>query len=411
MQALCVRGGKRLSGCIRISGGKNAALPVLAACVLFRKPCRVENCPRLRDVDAALDILHHLGARCSRSGDTVTVDPRSINRWDIPPSLGEQMRGSVFFLGPLMARFGRARIAQPGGCPLGKRPVDFHYAGICAMGARMDGALLASPEGLRAVRFALPYPSVGATENLLMAALGAKGETVIENAAREPEIVCLCEFLRSGGCRITGEGTSVLHVWGGLPEAGQIRLIPDRMEAATYLCAAAGAGGCVKLTDVNPAHLEPVVEILRRAGCRICCGEDCICLRSARLRAPGRIVTGPYPAFPTDAQAPVMAALLRARGCTVIRETVFEDRLHHVLPLQSMGAELRRSGDTVRILGVDRLHGARMDAPDLRGGAALVIAALAARGESRIGGMHHLQRGYEDLPGKLRALGAQVELC
>lgn len=410
MQLLRIRGGQPLCGCVPISGAKNAALPVLAATVLFRQPCRIENCPRLTDVAAALEILRALGAQCSAAGHTVTVDPRPISSNRIPRELAQRMRGSVFFLGPLMARFHSAAFTWPGGCPLGKRPLDFHLAGLEAMGAKLQDGVLTAEGGLQGAHIRLPYPSVGATENLVMAAVGAKGETVIENAAREPEIGCLCAFLRSGGCHIRGDGTGTLHIRGGLPNSGSIRLIPDRMEAATYLCAVAGAGGCVKLTNVCPAHLESVLRILRRAGCDVQTGSRCIALRSVGLHAPGTVVTGPYPAFPTDAQAPMMAALLRAKGEFTVRETVFEDRMHHVPMLKAMGADITCAADAARIRGVEQLHGAAVEAADLRGGAALVVAALAAGGETEIRGLGHLRRGYEDLPQKLRALGAQVVL-
>lgn len=406
MRSLRIRGGGPLCGEITVSGAKNAALPVLAAAVMFRDVCTIRNCPNLTDVDAAVDILRYLGAYCRREGDTILVDPRPIRYWEIPEHLMAKMRGSLFFMGPLMARFGRCALHQPGGCPLGARPVDFHLSGLRQLGAEVN--TLECAGRLTGCEIHLPFPSVGATENLLMAALGAQGETAIHNAAREPEIVCLCDFLRSGGCEIRGDGSGTIQISGGLPQGGEVTLIPDRMEAATYLCAAASAGGEVRLNHARPQHLEAVTAVLKSSGCRIDAETDSIFIRSDALTAPGPIVTGPYPQFPTDAQAPIMAALLRAKGTFQIRERVFDHRMQHIPALQSMGADITPAGDAATIRGVERLHGAEVQATDLRGGAALMIAALAAEGETTILNPEHLLRGYEDIPGKLRALGAEA---
>lgn len=410
MQILRIWGGKPLEGTISISGAKNAALPVLAASVMFSGICRVENCPELLDVEAALEILKHLGADCAREGSAVVIDPRGIFRWEIPEELMHRMRGSMFFMGPLMARFGRCALASPGGCPLGDRPVDYHVMGLKAMGAEVkqeDGHLVCRGR-LRGTQIDLPYPSVGATENLLMAALGAQGETVIQNAAQEPEICCLCDFLRMGGCRISGDGTSVICVAPGLPEEANMKLIPDRMETATYLCAVASAGGRVQLCSCCPGHLDSVTEILKKAGCVIACGEDTMTIYSDGLISPGIIETGPYPAFPTDAQAPMTAALLKARGECRIRENVFSQRMHHIPALQCLGGQIAVHGTEAVITGRKELYGAKVTATDLRGGAALVVAALGASGRTEISGLGHLLRGYEDISGKLEALGADA---
>ena len=409
MRSLRIRGGKPLEGTLTISGGKNAALPVLASTVLFQEECRIENCPDLSDVDAALAILTHLGAVCRREGTAVTVDPRPICRWEIPEELMSRMRGSVFFMGPLMARFGRCRLTQPGGCPIGSRPVDFHLSGLRRLGAVIEPSQAMECSGrLNGTLLCLPFPSVGATENLLMAALGAEGETVIENAAREPEIVCLCEFLRSGGCEISGDGSGVIHIRGGRPAGAEMTLIPDRMEAATYLCAVASAGGRVRLEHTRVDHLQSVITVLKQAGCAIGSDETSITIQAEGLVSPGTIVTGPYPAFPTDAQAPMMAALLKAQGQTAFQETVFSDRMRHIPGLRAMGGRIDADGGHAVVTGTRRLFGAKAEASDLRGGAALVVAALAAQGESEITGLRHLLRGYEDIAGKLRSLGAEV---
>lgn len=411
MRSLRIRGGKPLEGELRISGAKNAALPILASTVCFQGVCSIRNVPDLTDIDVALEILTYLGAHCGRSGTTITVDPRSVSRWDIPDALMEKMRGSVFFMGPLMARFGACILSQPGGCPIGSRPIDFHLRGLERLGASVvcDDSLTCSGPMTGNTIF-LPYPSVGATENLLMAALGATGETTIYNAAREPEIVCLCDFLRLGGCRIAGDGTSTVRIRPGLPRQADMSLIPDRMETATYLCAVASAGGKVRLTGAEPGHLRSVLDTLEKAGCSIETDQQVISVRAGDLESPGQIVTGPYPAFPTDAQAPVMAALLRAKGETVIRESVFSCRMHHIPALRAMGGHITCYGDTAVITGMPRLRGAMVEATDLRGGAALVIAALAAENDSQITGLQHLLRGYEDIAGKLRALGAEISM-
>lgn len=409
MQSLRIRGGKPLTGELRISGGKNAALPVLASTVMFRDVCEIQDCPNLSDVDAALEILTYLGAECLRSGSTVTVDPRPIDKWQIPEALMCKMRGSVFFMGPLMARFGQCGMSQPGGCPLGSRPVDFHLRGLEKLGASvLCGESLQCTGPLVGNQIELPYPSVGATENLLMAALGAEGTTTILNAAQEPEIVCLCDFLRLGGCKIRGDGTSAIQIESGLPHQARMALIPDRMETATYLCAVAAAGGRADLQNAQPRHIQSVIEVLRKAGCEIQCKEKSIVIHAGGLHSPGEITTGPYPDFPTDAQAPMMAALLRAEGETRITEQVFSHRMHHIPALRAMGGRIECFGGTAVITGTDRLHGASVEATDLRGGAALAVAALAAEDETEIRSMWHLLRGYEDIAGKLRALGAEV---
>lgn len=408
MRSLIIRGGRPLAGEIPISGSKNAVLPMLAATVLFREPCLIRNVPDLTDVDAALEILTFLGAKVRREGTDLEIDPRPISRWEIPGELMLRMRGSVFFAGPLMARFGRCRLTVPGGCPLGERPVDFHAMGLKALGARENGEIFSG--SLTGGTIHLPYPSVGATENLIMAALGAAGTTTIQNAAREPEIVCLCDFLRSGGANISGDGTETVTVTvtGTLPDRGEHTVIPDRMETATYACACASAGGKILLSGAEHTHLTAVLDALERAGCRIDRQRESIEMEAGELYSPGIIETAPYPGFPTDAQAPFMAAMLRLRGEAIIRETVFQRRMEHISGLRAMGGRIRREGNIALISGVERLRGAEVTATDLRGGAALVCAALSAEGESRVTGLHHILRGYGHFTEKLRALGADV---
>lgn len=411
MQSLRIRGGHPLEGTVDISGAKNAALPILAAAVCFGDICTIHNCPNLTDVDAALEILSFLGAVYERGSTAITIDPRPIACREIPSDLMGKMRGSLFFMGPLMARFGICRIHSPGGCPLGDRPMDYHLQGLAGLGAdiRTDGMVECSGP-LTGAELILPYPSVGATENLLMAALGARGETLLRNAAREPEICCLCDFLRSGGCRISGDGTDTIHIREGLPGRGEITLIPDRMEAATYLCAAASAGGSITLNNTAPDHLTAVLDVLKRSGCEIEAGETSVSLTATGLHSPGTLTTGPYPGFPTDAQAPVMAALLRAKGKTVIQESVFSHRMRHIPALRTLGGHIICRENTAIVTGVSQLRGGMVECTDLRGGAALAIAALATQDETEITGLTHILRGYEDIAGKLRALGADARI-
>ena len=409
MQSLLIWGGRPLAGEVTISGSKNAALPMLAATVLFRQPCRIRNVPVLTDVDAALEILTYLGAVTAREGKDLLIDPRQMRRWRVPEALMGKMRGSVFFAGPLLARFGRCALTAPGGCPLGDRPVNYHAQGFLALGAQRDKT---EPEvfsgKLTGSEIFLPYPSVGATENLILAALGAEGTTVLHNAAREPEIVCLCDFLRSGGAKVAGDGTNTIFITGGLPQSGDLAVIPDRIEAATFACAAASAGGRVRLSRTEHTHLTPVLDGLERSGCQIRRNGDHIIIEAGDLKSPGVIETRPYPGFPTDAQAVFMAAMLRAEGETTIRETVFDHRMHHVDGLRAMGGDITLEANTARIRGVRKLAGAETAAADLRGGAALAIAALAARGASRIEGLGHIRRGYENFAETLHALGADI---
>lgn len=406
-------GGHRLSGEIWISGAKNSVLPLLAATVLFRGPCVLHNCPRLSDVDTAVEILRHLGCRVEREENDIFVDSWGVNRYDIPRNLMGRMRSSVLFLGPLLARMGACRLYAPGGCALGARPIDLHLMGLRAMGAELErqgDELICRAKKLRGCTITLPFPSVGATENLMLAALGA-GETVtLFNVAREPEIVDLAAFLRKGGGRVYGAGTGMVQVEGGRLTPAQHRVMPDRIETATYLCAVAAAGGEALLRGAEPAHLTEVCRALSAAGCAIRREPGRISVAAGDLRCIGPVRTGPYPAFPTDAQAPLMGALLRAKGTTVFEENIFSDRFRHVPALRALGGDIGVCGSIAAVSGVKALHGAWMEATDLRGGAAMVVAALGAEGESRVSRVEHILRGYEALPEKLRALGAEIRI-
>lgn len=415
MEYYAIKGGRRLTGAVRVHGAKNSVLPILAACVCCKGVCEIRNCPRIADVDTAAAILERLGCRVSRRDDVMTVDAAGLNNCALPPELSAAMRSSILFLGALLTRCGEASLAPPGGCALGARPIDLHLYAAGRLGGRWeqrDEWICCRWDRPCGGDIRLRCPSVGATENALLCAVGAPGETVIRNAAREPEIADLIGFLQAMGAEIRGAGSGELHVWGGRPLHGAAyTVMPDRMEAASYLCIAAGCGGDLFLKGAERHTLDEVAALLNRAGCQI--AEEAGGLRMqapARLHAAGRVVTAPYPGFPTDAQAPAMAALLRAEGTTSFTETVFENRLRHTVQFCRMGAKIDVKGNCAEVHGVPALHGAVLEATDLRCGAALTAAALQAEGESRLYGVSHIRRGYEDFEGSLRSLGAEIEL-
>ena len=413
MSRLLIRGGNRLQGEVTIQGAKNSVLPILAATILTGGSVELRRCPRLRDVEASIRILQALGCKAGWRGDVLEVDTAGMTGCDVPDALMREMRSSVIFLGAILARCGEASLTSPGGCELGPRPIDLHLSGLRALGAEIDdtgGTLHCKAAKLTGREIVLGFPSVGATENLMLAACGAEGVTVITNAAREPEIVDLQDFLCACGAEVRGAGGSVITVEGKRPLHGcSHRVIADRIVAATYLCAGAAAGGDILLRQADFRHLATVTTALQQAGCRIDCGEEDIRLRSeGRLQAVTPVRTAPYPGFPTDCQAILMAALLRSRGTTVFVENIFESRYRHVAELQRMGADIRVEGRVAVVCGVERLHGADVLSADLRGGAALVIAALQAEGQSSIHRTHHIQRGYADLTGDLARLGARI---
>jgi UDP-N-acetylglucosamine 1-carboxyvinyltransferase len=414
MQILLVSGGAPLEGTVFIHGAKNSVLPILSACALCGGECVLRNCPDIDDVKSALQILRELGCRVRRSGGTLYIDPSGASGWEVSAEMAGKMRSSVIFLGALLAKRRRARLYLPGGCPLGRRPVDLHVAALGKMGAEFcfrESEILCRAESLRGCTIRLPYPSVGATENVLLAAMGCEGETRLENAAREPEIFDLVGFLRAAGADISLPEDGVIVAQGGLPLHGAAySILPDRIETASYLCAAAACGGDVTLKRARSGDLRPVIEILRGSGCRITDENGALRICSeGRLRSAGLIRTEPYPGFPTDAQAPVMAALLRAEGETLFEETVFEERFRHVPELRKMGAAIEVSGRAARVTGVPALHGAAVRAEDLRGGAALLIAALSAEGKSVLSGVKHLHRGYDHFEENLQKLGARMK--
>ena len=413
MSAIIIRGGRPLSGSLTVQGAKNSVLPILAATLLSGEVCRIRHCPRLRDVETAMEILRHLGCRADWQGRDLLVDAADLTRWDVPDHLMSRMRSSVVFLGAILARCGQAEMTYPGGCELGARPIDLHLAALRSMGAAIQetgGRLACRRERLTGTEIVLSLPSVGATENAMLAACGAEGTTVIANAAREPEIVDLQTFLQKMGAHVQGAGSSTVVVEGGVPLHGCVHtVVADRIVAATYLAAAAGTGGDIRLEGVDYRHLSAVATMLRQAGCRLTCGETSIRLQAPRrLQSAGPIRTAPYPGFPTDAQAVLMASLLRSEGATVFVENIFDSRYRHVPEMVRMGADIRLEGRVAVVCGVDRLHVAAVRAKELRGGASLVLAGLQAEGETAVTGVEHIQRGYEDLTGELAQLGADI---
>ena len=408
-----IRGGNRLEGSCRIQGSKNAALPILAAAVLCPQRCELLRVPQLSDVEAAISILRHLGCTVSRENDRLYIDSTTLSGCSIPQSLMAEMRSSVIFMGALLSRCGEAQLSRPGGCKLGKRPIDLHLSAFRALGAAIEeegGGLHCRSRGLRGAEIALPFPSVGATENAMLAACGAKGETVIRGAAREPEIVALQEFLRAMGAEIEGAGGEHITIRGFRPVGHvQFRIPADRIVGATLACAVASCGGRVELQGLDARQISAVLHFLNAAGCDIIHANHAFSVCSTgRLLAVGPVVTAPYPGFPTDAQPLLMAAMLRAKGRTLIRETIFENRFRQAAELCRLGADIRVDGQTASILGVRELHGAALCAGDLRGGASMLLACLAAEGESVVLDEGHVRRGYEDFDRCLENLGAEI---
>ncbi|HWH73333.1 MAG TPA: UDP-N-acetylglucosamine 1-carboxyvinyltransferase [Methylibium sp.] len=418
MDKLLIRGGRPLKGEVAISGAKNAALPELCAALLTEQPVTLANVPRLQDVATTLKLLRNMGARAERGEarpDEVVIDAGSVTRPEAPYDLVKTMRASILVLGPLLARFGEATVSLPGGCAIGSRPVDQHIKGLQAMGAEIrveHGYILAKASRLKGARITTDMVTVTGTENLLMAATLAEGETVLENAAQEPEIPDLAELLIAMGARIEGHGTSRIRVQGverlhapAVPH----HIVPDRIEAGTFLCAVAAAGGDVLLKDARADHLDAVIDKLREAGAVIEAVDGGLRVRgNGRLKAVG-FRTSEYPAFPTDMQAQFMALDCIAEGTARVTETIFENRFMHVNELLRLGARIEVDGHTALVTGVPRLSGATVMATDLRASASLVIAGLVAEGETQVDRIYHLDRGYDRMEEKLRLLGADIE--
>lgn len=414
MSAFVINGGRRISGSIRVQGSKNSVLPILAATVLVEGVSVIHNCPDLSDTAGTVKILKNLGCKVLRDGNSIIVDSSNISSFEIPENLMREMRSSVIFLGAILGRMKTAVISTPGGCEIGLRPIDLHIYAMKQLGVAIAedyGKLVCTaPNGLVGKKITFSFPSVGATENAILASVTAKGTTTIVNAAREPEIIDLCDFLNKCGGEIYGAGESVITVIGKEKlNPCEYSVICDRIACATYLIAGAVTGGDVNLENTNPVHLNAIIPPLEEAGCNIN-----IRCREIRLKAPRRlnridkIITQPYPGFPTDAQAPFTTLVCVAKGTSVIVENIFESRFKHIPELVRMGAKIRMEGRVAVIDGVERLYGAEVVSPDLRGGAALVLAGLCADGVTTVKNTKFIDRGYEDFENNLSMLNADV---
>lgn len=413
MGMFIVEGETRLKGRVTVSGAKNAVLAVLPATLLAEGETIIENAPGISDVRVMGEILAALGAEVKENGSGFRINPGGVHSQSPPLELVRKLRASSLLLGPLLARYGRAEIAMPGGCNIGPRPLDQHIKGLRALGAEViieQGFIRARAKKLQGASIYLDVTSVGATENIMMAACLAEGKTIIENAAKEPEIIDVANLLNAMGANVKGAGTDVIRIQGVKRLQGvHHTIIPDRIEAGTFMIAAAATRGEVIIEDVIPEHLEPVIAKLREAGALVEVGEDSIKVTGREEPyQPLDIKTLPYPGFPTDLQSPMTALLTTAAGTSIIKENIFENRFRHVDEFNRMGAQIKVEGRTAVVEGVDFMSGARVRATDLRAGAALIIAALMARGETIIQGTEHIDRGYENITEKFRTLGACI---
>lgn len=416
MNKIIVEGGKKLNGEISVQGAKNSVLPILVATLLVNGVSVIHNCPELSDVDATIKILRYLGCTVTREDHTVTVDSSTMNRQDVPDNLMREMRSSIVFLGGIIGRMGKAVLSTPGGCEIGLRPIDLHLSAMEQFGAKVtteNGFIVCSAEekGLCGTRIVLSFPSVGATENIILASTLAKGTTVISNAAREPEISDLADFLNSCGAKIYGAGDSTIVVEGvSRLHSAEHTIIPDRIVAATYLIAGAMTGGKVSLKEVIPSHLGPIIQPLRESGCLVFVKGRNVTLSSPKqLKRIKMIRTMPHPGFPTDVQAQMMALTTIADGTSVFIENIFESRFKHIGELLRFGAKIHAEGRMAVVEGVKTLSGAKVKATDLRGGSAMILAGLSANGTTEISEIHHIDRGYEEPEKVLELLGAEVK--
>ncbi|WP_432662601.1 UDP-N-acetylglucosamine 1-carboxyvinyltransferase [Wukongibacter baidiensis] len=414
MPKIIVRKSGPLKGTVKISGAKNSVLPIMAASLLAQDKVILEDIPGLRDVEVISEVLTSLGADVKKHGNGILeINSSGIDNSEAPYDLIKKMRASFLVIGPLLARMGRARVSLPGGCAIGARPIDLHLKGLSALGAKIDlghGYVEAQADKLVGDKIYLDFPSVGATENIMMAATMAEGQTIIQNAAEEPEIVDLANFLNSMGAKVRGAGTDTIKIQ-GVKALGGTRhtVIPDRIEAGTYMVAAAITGGDVTIKNALPDHLKPMIAKLKECGVDIYENGDQIRVNASNGITAVDLKTLPYPGFPTDMQSQFMTLLSVANGTSVINETVFENRFMHVSELARMGANIKIEGHTAVVQGVNTLEGAQVRATDLRAGAALILAGLVADGITEIGDTHHIDRGYVEIESKLRSLGANIE--
>ncbi len=413
MEKFVIEGGERLSGKIRITGAKNSILPILAASLLSSGKVRIEDVPRISDVKVMLDILECLGVKIDWKENSLELDADSLSTSEIPEKLMCEMRSSIFLMGPLLGKLGKVKVSYPGGCAIGPRPIDLHLKGLISMGVEVveeNGYVSAKAGTLKGSTIHLDFPSVGATENLMMAAIYAKGFTRLHNVAKEPEIVDLQNFLNKMGARVRGAGTDIITIEGVKSLDGAVhRLIPDRIIAGTMIVAAGITDGEVIIENIIPEHLEAVISKLREAGLEILEDSESLMVRGGKIKGVNSVRTLPYPGFPTDMQPQIMALLSYADGISVVKESVFEGRFSHINELNKMGAQITVQERSAIIKGVNNLKGAKVKAPDLRAGAALVLAGLSAQGTTLIDEVHYIDRGYERLDLMLQKLGANIK--
>lgn len=414
MEKLVINGNKKLSGCLKLHGAKNSVLPILCATVLVKGVCVIHNCPDLTDVDVTVNILKHLGAGVYRYGDTIVVDSRNITSSNILQEYMSELRSSIIFLGALASRTGEACLYLPGGCDIGLRPIDLHLKGLKSLGYNVftNGYdVCAVKENTVGTEIVLPFPSVGATENIILASVFVKGKTTIINSAKEPEIADLCDFLNKAGAKISGASTHTIEIIGvDSLHSVEHTVIPDRILASTMISACCACKGKIVLEGVNLSHLMPTKAVFGEMGCEFGSKDDRITVSVKRRISRVRLIeTMAYPGFPTDCQAPVMAALSVAHGTSIVKENIFENRFRHVEQLNHFGADIAVNDRLAIINGVPELHCANAKCTDLRGGAAVVICALAAYGESEITDIKHIDRGYEKIENQLTKLGAEIK--
>ena len=412
MMSYIIEGGRRLEGTLDVSGSKNASLPIIAASILSGKITKLYNVPNIHDTQITLKILEILGCKIYKRNGKIVIDSSNMEEHKIPDDLMRQMRSSVVLAGAILGRFKKATFSYPGGCDIGSRPIDLHLKGLKKLGIEIEeeaGYINCKTNQIIGSKIQLDFPSVGATENIIMASVLAEGETIITNAAMEPEIVDLQNFLNKMGAKIKGAGTNVIKI-DGVKTLKNVsyNVMPDRIEAGTLLCATAITGGKIELNKVEPIHIGPVISKLEESGCKINVGKNSVILEAPKRLKAVDIKTMPYPGFPTDMQAIMGATLTVATGTSIIVENIFESRYKYMIELQKMGAKINIEGKTAIIKGVKKLYGAKVQATDLRGGASLVLAGLVAKGTTNVENIEYILRGYENLDGKLKNLGAEI---
>lgn len=412
MSKFIIQGGKKLEGEVRISGSKNAALPIIAATVLVKGKTTLYNVPNIQDVQTMFQIIKDIGGKVTKKNNKVIIDTSKIHTYEIPENLMRKMRSSVILAGAIIGKYNKANFSYPGGCEIGSRPIDLHLKGFEKLGINIKeeyGEIICNAEKIIGAQIHLDFPSVGATENIILSACLAEGTTILTNAAKEPEIEDMAEFLNKAGAKIKGAGTDRVEIT-GVKKLAEIsyNIMPDRIEAGTYLVAGAITGGNIKITNANPTHIEPILDKLEEANCILEIGKDYIQIKAPRRIKSVDIKTMPYPGFPTDMQSIFGALLSTAKGTSIITENIFENRYKYVQELNRMGARINVEGRTAIIKGTKRIQGANVIASDLRGGAALIIEGLIAKGITQIDNIHYVLRGYENIEDKLKNLGAKI---